>query len=94
MCCRQPFVVAYALAAVAWDAADATDACRGIDSFHYRQDALKLIDGEILMLLQKSTMFSFATRFQDIMLRYVLLRRALQARASLDEVRVAAVLVY
>ena len=84
-CCRQPFVAAYAIAAVAWDAADATDAEH--DTFQYRKQAIMLIDGEMLMLLQKSTVCSFATTFQDTMLRYVFLRRALQARASIDEVR-------
>ncbi|DBA69366.1 TPA: hypothetical protein ACH3X2_012940 [Trebouxia sp. C0005] len=81
---RQPFVAAYAIAAVAWDAADATNTAH--DTFQYRKQAVKLIDGEILMLLQKSTNYSFATTFQDTMMRYVFLRRALQARASIDEV--------
>ena len=68
---------------MAWDAADAIDADHDTS---YRKQAIMLIDTEMLMLLQKSTIFSFATTFQHTMLRYVFLRRALQARASVDEV--------
>ena len=70
---------------MAWDAADAVDTNH--DTFQYRKQAIKLINAEILMLLQKSTVFAFATTFQDTMMRYVFLQRALQARASIDEVR-------
>lgn len=97
MSCRQPFIAASAIAAVAWDTADAiytspSQSASGSpdvsshDAFHYRNKAIKQIDAEILLLLQGSTVFSFATLFHDTMLRYVYLRRALQGRASIDEV--------
>ena len=82
---------------MAWDTADAiltTPASDGTnpsnapgrDAFHYRNKAIKQIDAEILLLLQGCTVFSLSTTFHDPMLRYVYLRRALQGRASIDEV--------
>ena len=86
-----------AIAAVAWDFADAVhtapteDAGDAIafsagDAFLYRNTAIKQINAEILLLLQGTTLFSFATTYHDAMLRYVFLWRALQGRASIDEV--------
>ena len=92
---RQPFIVASAIAAVAWDTADvhvaSQDPAESPDMPAARQDfysskAIMQIDAEILLLMQGSTVFSFATTFHDTMLRYVYLRRALQGRASIDEV--------
>ena len=91
-------MVASAIAAVAWDTADAVHTApiqHGAESphasaggpFFYRNKAIKQIDAEILLLLQGTTLFSFATTYHDVMLRYVFLRRALQGRASIDEVR-------
>ena len=94
--------MAYAVAAVAWDAADAVTSpisngtlwresgpvdVASVDSFHYRKAAVQMIDGEIVSLMQRSTLFSLATLFQDILTRYVYMRRALQGRASIDQVR-------
>ncbi len=90
-----------AIAAIAWDTANATTAPvsngrvfldSGIvnvpkrDEFSHRKEAIKQIDAEMLDLMQHSTIYSFATTFHPIMLRYVYLRRALQGRASIDEV--------
>lgn len=100
MCCRQPFIIAYAIAAVAWDLA-ATNAAPlpsshagalavpvSIDT-HHRHEALRMVDEEIVQLMQLSSPFTLATTFQDVMMRYVFLRRALQGRVSVDEVRLS-----
>ena len=94
VCCRQPFVIAYAIAAVAWDLAsknaapeqsEALAAVPGLMDCHHRDRALTMVDEEIVQLMQLSSPFAFATTFQDVMLRYVFMRRALQGRASIDE---------
>ena len=102
--CRQPFVIAYAIAAVAWDVATAnatsvnmqqhpqmlgTGFSEPLQETVHRAEALKLVDSEIVQLMQLSTPFTFATTFQDTMLRYVFLRRALQGHASIDEVSIS-----
>ena len=90
-----------AIAAIAWDTANATTApvsngrvfldsgmvnAPKRDAFSHRKEAIKQIDAEMLNLMQHSTIYSFATTFHPVMLRYVYLRRALQGRASIDEV--------
>ena len=83
--CRQPFLLAYAIAAIASDAAEST--LQGQAGSRIERDrAQALIDTDMKTLLQGSSLFSFATTFHDTMLRYVYMRRALQGRASVDEV--------
>lgn len=86
---RQPFLVAYAIAAVAMDAVDSVPPCTGSTADVQRPKcniAIELIDKDILALMQSSSLYTFATMYHDTMLRYVFLRRALQGRASIDEV--------
>ena len=92
-------MIAYAIAAAAWDVAvvnasqpDSQIPGTGITGVqlqqtHHREDALRIIDREIVQLMQLSTPFTFATTFQDTMLRYVFLRRAMQGHVSIDEVQ-------
>ena len=99
--CRQPFIVHAAVAAIAWDTANAATApvsngrvflhtgrlnAPKRDEFSHRKEVIKQIDAEILALLQHTSVFSLATTSHSTMLRYVYLRRALQGRASIDEV--------
>lgn len=94
LCCRQPFIIAYAIAAVAWDLAAplansnaGAPAVRVFIDTHHRNEALRMVDEEIVQLLQLISPFSLATTFQDVLMRYVFLRRALQGRVNIDEVR-------
>lgn len=89
--CRQPFVVIWSIAAVAWDAANAsvkTGSAAGTADEHrsHCKLAVDMIDAEITALMEKTTIFTFATSFHETMGRYVYLRRALQGRTSIDEV--------
>ncbi|KAA6417639.1 MAG: hypothetical protein FRX49_12431 [Trebouxia sp. A1-2] len=90
---RQPFIIAYAIAAVAWDLAAplansnaGAPAVRVFIDTHHRNEALRMVDEEIVQLLQLISPFSLATTFQDVLMRYVFLRRALQGRVNIDEV--------
>lgn len=83
---RQPFLLAYAIAAIASDAAEST-ALHGQAWLHSERHKVEaLIDTDMKTLLQGSSMFSFATTFHDTMLRYVYMRRALRGHTSVDEV--------
>ena len=81
--------MAYAIAAVAWDTADSvlpSAASSGVLQRVHGNKAFKLIDRDLLVLMQTSTLYSFATVHHATMLRHVFLRRALQGCASVDEV--------
>ena len=62
--------MAYAIAAMAWDAADVS--CSERSSM-----ALQMVDAEIMALMTSCTLYHFATKYSNVMLRYVYLRRAL-----------------
>lgn len=77
--------MAYAIAAVAWDAADETGdaSCR-----ERSRAALQMVDADIMALMTKCTLYTFATKYCNAMLRHVYLRRALLRGPFIAAVRV------
>ena len=75
--------MAFAIAAVAREAADGMDVISsgGLDA------ALQRVDEEIMALMTTCSLHSFATKYSNIMLRYVYLRRALRQGPSVAKVR-------
>ena len=76
--------MAYAIAAMAWDAADGTGdaSCRDRS-----RAALQMVDADIMALMTKCTLYTFATKYCNIMLRHVYLRRALLRGPFIAKVR-------
>ena len=81
-------MVVSAIAAIAWDTANATTApvsngrvflhdgtvnAPTRDEFSHRKEAMQQIDAEMLALMQLSSVYTFAITFHPIMLRYVYL---------------------
>lgn len=60
---RQPFVMAYAIAALAWDAADGTGDAECRDR---SRAALQMVDADIMALMTKCTLYTFGAMSGEV----------------------------